>query len=165
MRCKGLILPRVGRTAVFSFPGSHIPLFLETYSSPHHPYSSWFACIHVRVTVRIQALWKVLVSHVWLFATPGTVAHQAPLSLRFSRQEWVAISSSRGSSWPKDWTWVSCIAGRFSTIWATREAPALWGQWFRPVGSLTSISGLEHRHRVDAKEVFVNEVCAILTEG
>ena len=37
--------------------------------------------------------------------------------------EWVAISfSSRGYSWPRDWTWVSCIAGRFFTIWATREA-------------------------------------------
>ena len=36
--------------------------------------------------------------------------------------EWVAISFSRGSSWPKNWTWVSCIAGRFFTIWATREA-------------------------------------------
>ena len=34
--------------------------------------------------------WKVKVkflSHVWLFATPWTAAHQAPLSLGFSRQE------------------------------------------------------------------------------
>ena len=29
--------------------------------------------------------------------------------------EWVAISSSRGSSQPRDQTWVSCIAGRFFT--------------------------------------------------
>ena len=36
--------------------------------------------------------------------------------------EWVAIPFSRGSSWPRDWTWVSCIAGRFFTIWDTREA-------------------------------------------
>ena len=35
---------------------------------------------------------------------------------------WAAISFSRGSPWPRDWTWVSCIAGRFSTNWATREA-------------------------------------------
>ena len=27
--------------------------------------------------------------------------------------EWVAISSFWGSSWPRDRTWVSCIAGRF----------------------------------------------------
>ena len=37
--------------------------------------------------------------------------------------EWVAIPFSRGSSWPKDRTQVSCIAGRFFTVWATREAP------------------------------------------
>ena len=35
--------------------------------------------------------------------------------------EWVAISFSRGSSQPKDWTPVSFIAGRLFTIWATRE--------------------------------------------
>ena len=31
------------------------------------------------------------------------------------------ISFSRGSSQPRDWTWVSCIVGRCFTIWATRE--------------------------------------------
>ena len=36
---------------------------------------------------------------------------------------WVAISFSRGSSWPRDWTWVSRFAGRHFTIWTTREAP------------------------------------------
>ena len=35
---------------------------------------------------------------------------------------WVAIPFSRGSSWPRDWTCISCIAGRFFIIWATREA-------------------------------------------
>ena len=35
---------------------------------------------------------------------------------------WVAISSSRGSSRPRDQTLVSCIAGRCFTLWATREA-------------------------------------------
>ena len=34
----------------------------------------------------------------------------------------VAISISRGSSWPRDWTWVSCIAHRFFTVSATTEA-------------------------------------------
>ena len=31
--------------------------------------------------------WKLLL-HVWLFAIPWTVAHQAPLSMEFSRQEY-----------------------------------------------------------------------------
>ena len=34
--------------------------------------------------------------------------------------EWAAISFSRGSSQPRDWT--HCIADRRLTIWATREA-------------------------------------------
>ena len=33
--------------------------------------------------------------------------------------EWVAISFSRGSSQPRDQTWVSHTAGRHFTIWAT----------------------------------------------
>ena len=36
--------------------------------------------------------------------------------------EWAAIPFSRRSSWPRDWTQVSRIAGRFFTVWATREA-------------------------------------------
>ena len=36
--------------------------------------------------------------------------------------EWVASPLSRGSFWPRDRTWLSCIAGRFFTIWATRKA-------------------------------------------
>ena len=33
--------------------------------------------------------------------------------------EWVAIPFSRGSSWPRDWTLVSCIIDRRFNIWAT----------------------------------------------
>ena len=33
--------------------------------------------------------------------------------------EWVAVSFSRGSSWPTDWTQVFHIAGRRFTVWAT----------------------------------------------
>ena len=36
--------------------------------------------------------------------------------------EWVAYSFSRGSSWPRHQTRVSCIAGEFFTSWASREA-------------------------------------------
>ena len=40
--------------------------------------------------------------------------------------EWVAMPFARGSSWTWDWTWVSHIAGRFFTVWATREAQECW---------------------------------------
>ena len=36
--------------------------------------------------------------------------------------EWAAYPFSRGSSWPRNRTRVSCIAGRFFTNWAIREA-------------------------------------------
>ena len=36
--------------------------------------------------------------------------------------EWVAFPFSRGSSQPRDWTQVSCIAGGFFTSWDTRKA-------------------------------------------
>ena len=35
---------------------------------------------------------------------------------------WVAMTSSRGSFQPRNWTQVPCIAGGFFTIWGTREA-------------------------------------------
>ena len=58
--------------------------------------------------------------------------------------EWVAISSSRGSSQPRGWTRVFHIAGRCLTIWANPANPTpiscwnpnpqgngirKWGQW------------------------------------
>ena len=35
--------------------------------------------------------------------------------------EWVVILFSKGSSQPRDQTQISHIAGRFFTVWATRE--------------------------------------------
>ena len=46
---------------------------------------------------------------------PGSSVHGI---LQARILEWVAISSPRGSSWPRDWTpvsYISCIAGRFFT--------------------------------------------------
>ena len=33
--------------------------------------------------------------------------------------EWLSYPFSRGSSPPRNWTWISCIAGRFLTSWPT----------------------------------------------
>ena len=53
--------------------------------------------------------------------------------------EWAAIPFSRGSSWPRSRTQVSCLAGRFFTIWATREAsyPNLNINYFNQLWDLT----------------------------
>ena len=50
---------------------------------------------------------------------PGSTVHGI---LHARTQEWVAIAFSRGSSQLRVWTQVSCIVGRFFTVWATREA-------------------------------------------
>ena len=48
--------------------------------------------------------------------------------------EWVAISFSRGSSWPRGQTWVSCIARQILYYWANWEA--LVGTWKVKVAQL-----------------------------
>ena len=59
---------------------------------------------------------------------PVSSLHGIPLARVL---EWAAISFSRGSSQPRDWTWVSCTAGGFFTTWATREAwVELWVAFF-----------------------------------
>ena len=74
-------------------------------------------------------------SHVWLFVTIWTVAHQSALSMGILQArplQWVVMAPSRGSSQPRYWTEVSCIAGKFFTIWATREAQEYWSGWSFP---------------------------------
>ena len=50
---------------------------------------------------------------------PGSSVHRI---LQARVLEWVAISSSKGYSQPRDWTRVSRIAVRHFTVWATKEA-------------------------------------------
>ena len=75
---------------------------------------------HCKVGLTLKSL-----SRVQLFVTPmdyslpGSSVHGI---FQARVLEWVAISFSRGSSQPRDWTHVSHIAGRLFTVWATREA-------------------------------------------
>ena len=50
---------------------------------------------------------------------PGSSVHGI---LQARIPEWLAMPFSRGFFWLRDQTWVSHIAGRFFTIWATKEA-------------------------------------------
>ena len=52
------------------------------------------------------------------YSLPGSSVHKI---FQARVLEWVAISFSRGSSWLRDWTQVSCIGGRRFIVWATRE--------------------------------------------
>ena len=60
--------------------------------------------------------------HVQLFVTPWTVACQAPPPFQARILEWVAISSFRGPSRPRDQTCISCIGRRILYHCDTWEA-------------------------------------------
>ena len=62
---------------------------------------------------------------------PRTVAHQAALSMGILQArilEWVAMSSSRGSSWPRDPTCTSCVSG-IAGCFFTTETLSPWGAY------------------------------------
>jgi len=68
-----------------------------------------------------SVLWSI-VSTLWDpvdCRLPGSSVHGI---LQARILECVAIPFSRESFWPRVCTWVSCITGRFFTVWATREA-------------------------------------------
>ena len=56
------------------------------------------------------------------YSLPGSSVHGI---LQAKILEWVAMPSSRGSFLPRDRTQVSCTAGRFFTVCATREVKFL----------------------------------------
>ena len=77
--------------------------------------------------------WKLLILHyqclyVHVFCDPmdcippGSSGHGISLARIL---EWVVISSSRGSYWPRDQTHVFCIGRWILYHWATREVPRI----------------------------------------
>ena len=60
--------------------------------------------------------------------------------------KWIAYLFSSGSSWPRNWTRVSCIAGKFFTNWAIRECNRMGPEnqeQLRTSSGLTGTSALE----------------------
>ena len=86
-----------------------------------------------RIVLFHSSVCTLSLSRVWLFATPWTVACQAPLSMGIFQArilEWVAMPFSRGSSQSREWTRVSQIAGKLFTLRATRKAFSEVYCWF-----------------------------------
>ena len=75
--------------------------------------------------------WVKSLSHVWLcYPMDGSPSGSSIYGIFQARiLEWVAISSSRGSSGPKDWTCISCNAGWFLTA----EPPGKSWRWFASI--------------------------------
>ena len=59
---------------------------------------------------------------------PGSSVHGI---LHATILEWIAIPFSRGSSQSRNRTWVSCIAGRFFSVWATGKIPRKLLRWWK----------------------------------
>ena len=117
-----LIYPYI-HTSFLSFAHSAIslsarqPLFIQCFCN-------W--CHHYQISKR----WKVKgkcysLSPVWLFATQWTVAHQVPLSMRFSRQEYWRglLFPTPGNLSPGSNLGLLHCKQIFFNIWAAREAP------------------------------------------
>ena len=75
---------------------------------------------------RLNSLKDYSFSCVWLFVTPWTVAHQAPLSMELSRQEYWSVYPfpSPGDLPNTEIEPGSPALQADSTVWATREAHA-----------------------------------------
>ena len=76
---------------------------------------------------------------------PGSSVHGI---LQVRILQWVAISFSRGSSQIRHQMWVSCIANRFFTIWATREAPIMWWASSNSLQALVANSEISSYRRI-----------------
>ena len=98
-------------------------------SAPHKlPYPQqntgflWAATeMKVKVLVKSKSLWPQ-----GLYSSPDSSVHGI---LQARILEWVAFPFSRRSSWPRDQTLVSYIAGRFFAIWATKEASSIYEEF------------------------------------
>ena len=108
----------------------HLHIWGCWYSSPQswfqlviHPagYLAWCTLHRTPAELFLENEMKVLVTqscptlcNSMDCSLPGSSVHGI---LQARILEWVAIPFSKGSSGPRDWTRVSCIAGRFFTIW------------------------------------------------
>ena len=69
--------------------------------------------------MKVKLLSRVRLCDTMDCSPPGSSVHGI---LQARVLEWIAMPSSRGSSRPRDGTQVSCTAGRFFSIWTTKEA-------------------------------------------
>ena len=105
------------------YQNTDYPWFTHTNAMSHmtHPYEPWILAMKV-IWIWIWK-WSPSVMSDSLRPTdcnlPGSSIHGI---FQARVLEWGAISFSRGSFQPRDWTRVSSIAARLFTVWATREA-------------------------------------------
>lgn len=90
-----------------------------SYSLPSPPLVSWGAMVSSEVVLVTQSC----------PAPCEPMGHSlllAPVSMGLAIQEYWSVcclSLLQGSTWPRNRTWVSCIAGRFFTVWKPPGKP------------------------------------------
>ena len=91
---------------------------------PHRRYSQWNSPGQNTRVGRLSLLQGIFPTQGWNPGLPHCRWILYQLSHKGSPRilEWVAYPFPGGSSWPRNWTGVSCIAGGFFTNWAMREA-------------------------------------------
>ena len=114
----------------------------------------WSFWVHMILTHGDGLCVYISISHVWFFETPWTVAHQASVSMEFSRQE---------SSWSRDWTHISCascIGGEFFTTSATWGADGLKPTQSPDPAHLT----FDHDHLPSDPWLLTSDLCPLTLE-
>ena len=87
--------------------------------------TTWNSSLHNTGVDSLYLLWGIFLTQG---SNPG-LPHCRRILYQLSHKgssrilEWVASPFFRGSLWPRNWTGVSYIAGRFFTNWAIRKAP------------------------------------------
>ena len=115
--------------------------YFSTEYSAENDFELWNICVFMK---------RRVLSHVWLFVAPWTVAPQAALVHGIFQArilEWFAVPSSRRSSWPRDGTCVSCVSRRFLTTSATWEAPWADMRKWKPLTHLTLCDPMDYTVR------------------
>ena len=77
-----------------------------------------YVCVGRSKKLKVKSLSHVRLCDSMDCSLPGSSVHGIFLARLL---EWIAISFSRGSFQPRDWTWVSHIVDRLFTVWTTRE--------------------------------------------
>ena len=105
--------------------GAFLYLSVAPLASPRLDYcakgclASWFVCVSAKSLQSCPTLCDPMG-----YSLPGSSVHG---TLQERILEWVAISFSRGSSWPRDWTclsFVSCSTDRFFTTAPSGKLPS-----------------------------------------
>ena len=77
-----------------------------------------YVCVGRSKKLKVKSLSHVRLCDTMDCSLPGFSVHGIFLARLL---EWIAISFSRGSFQPRDWTWVSHNVDRLFTVWTTRE--------------------------------------------